>query len=371
MSVASSAGAASTSCTTSSAGTGTNPLPRDTLFRNSKGKVKDAPVIPASVADTHAHLVMLSDPALSLARCAAHHVDFVETMVDPPEGTDTYDLLGGWREDARAILDGWSADGHLAADGRSLADVAVPVVRIGIGVHPHNAKSYTVDCERTLIERASDPITSIIGEIGLDYHYDLSPRDLQKKVFARQLELAQQMGLPVTLHIREAHEDALEILARTGVPEAGCVLHCFNLDSTALKPWLELGCSIALGGPLTFKKSDYVREAVADIPSKRLLTETDSPYMTPVPLRGTECGPEDTVFVAHTLYESYSAAHPSCGDEHEFLQTIFGNATRLLDTQAYDWQLDGPRIGKMLDMACGCVTEEESRRLCEEFVEED
>lgn len=331
------------------------PLPRDTLFRNSKGKVKDAPIMPASVADTHAHLVMLSDPALSLARCAAHHVDFVETMVDPPEGTETYDLLGEWRQGARDILDAWSDDGYLAADGRALKDVDVPVVRIGIGVHPHNAKFYTADCERTLIERASDPTTSFIGEIGLDYHYDFSPRDLQREVFARQMELAKQMGLPVTLHIREAHADALKILARTGLPDAGCVLHCFNLDSIALKPWLELGCSIALGGPLTFKKSDYVREAVADIPAKQLLIETDSPYMAPEPLRGTECGPEDTVFVARMLYESYSVAHPSCGDEAHFLQTVFENATHLFDAQASDWQLDGPRIEKMLDAARGCV----------------
>ncbi|MGN0034496.1 MAG: TatD family hydrolase, partial [Coriobacteriales bacterium] len=234
--------------------------PRDPLFRNHKGKVKDPPVMPVPVADTHAHLVMLSDAGLALARCAVHHVDFIEAMVDPPEGVETYDLLDVWAAEARRQLDGWADEGWRAADGRDLREVAVPRVRVGVGVHPHNAKCYTAACERLLIERAADPRTSCIGEIGLDYHYDFSPRPLQQEVFARQLALAQEMELPVSLHIREAHRDALDIIGRVGLPQAGCVLHCFNLDAEGLAPWLELGCSFALGGPLTFKKSDYVRE---------------------------------------------------------------------------------------------------------------
>lgn len=229
-------------------------------------------------------------------------------------------------------------------------------MRIGIGVHPHNAKDYTAVCERELIEHAADPRTSFIGEIGLDYHYDFSPREQQRVVFVRQLELAQRMELPVSLHIREAHGEALELLARTGVPEAGCVLHCFNLDVEALRPWLELGCSIALGGPLTFKKSHALREAAPEIPMGRLLTETDSPYMTPEPLRGTECGPEDTVFTAHLLWEVYSQAHPEQADEKTFLQAVYDNAKRLFDAEPSGWQSDEQRINAMLAGASGCVS---------------
>jgi TatD DNase family protein len=345
--------------------------PRDTLFRNHKGKVCDPPIVEASVADTHAHLIMLSDAGLSLARCAAHHVDFVEAMVDPPEGTETYDLLDTWRAQARQQLDSWAADGWRAADGRDLTEVPVPDVRIGVGVHPHNAKYYTAACERTLVECAADPRTSCIGEIGLDYHYDLSPRPLQQEVFARQLEIAQQMELPVSLHIREAHDDALAIIERTGLPEAGCILHCFNLDREGLTPWLELGCDIALGGPLTFKKSDYVREAVTLIPRDRLITETDSPFMAPVPLRGTTCGPAHTIFTAQLLYEVYSTAHPEDTDEKAFLQAVYDNARALLDSEPSPWQKSRPRIDLLLSSAQGCVSEEESARLVAETTDED
>lgn len=343
----------------------------DPLFRDSKGRVRDAPVMPAPVADTHAHLSMLGDPSWALACCAVHHVDFVVAMVDPAEDVLTYGELDGWCEGARALLDAWDAAGWRAADGRVLAEVKVPHVRIGIGVHPHNAKCYTTACARRLVEHAADPRTSFIGEIGLDYHYDLSPRDLQREVFAQQVQLAQELGMPIALHLREAHDDALEVLARTGVPEAGCVVHCFNLDADALRPWLELGCHIALGGPLTFRKSGALREAACLVPVDRLCTETDSPYMTPEPVRGTECGPAHTVFTAQRLCDVYLEAHPGLSDAQGFLQQLYDNALAFFDRPACGWQGDDAHAAELVAHVQGCLSEEESARLSAElFLEE-
>jgi TatD DNase family protein len=142
----------------------------------------------------------------------------------------------------------------------------------------------------------------------LDYHYDFSPRDQQREIFARQLQLANEAGLPVSLHVREAHDEALAILQRVGCPEAGVLLHCFNRDSATLRPFLELGCYVALGGPLTFKKSFDTRAAVTEVPLDRILTETDAPYMAPEPLRGTVCMPDQTLYTLRKLLDCFGYA---------------------------------------------------------------
>ncbi|NTU88485.1 MAG: TatD family hydrolase [Actinobacteria bacterium] len=322
--------------------------------------------MPASVADTHAHLDMLSDPGLSLARCSAAHLDFVVTVVDPSEDHETYAKLAMWREDAQRRFDAWDHDGVTALDGRGAATLQVPPVRVLLGVHPHNAKGYTKSCEQTLIKFAAHPLTAGIGEIGLDYHYDFSPRALQREVFARQVELAQKMKLPIALHLREAHDEGLAILQREGVPEAGCVLHCFNLDYETLKPFLDLGCYIAFGGPLTFKKSHEVRDAATRVPLDRLLTETDAPYMSPEPLRGMPCGPEHTIFTADMLYRTYSDAHPEYADKAGFLQAVFDNALGILDREPSMWQCDEHAVQMLFEQARACISDEEARKLYEE-----
>lgn len=114
---------------------------------------------------------------------------------------------------------------------------------------------------------------------------------VQREVFRAQIRLAKEAGLPIALHMREAHDDGFAILEEEGFPEAGTLLHCFNLDAAEVARWVEAGCYIAFGGPLTFKRADEVREAAKLVPADRLLTETDSPYMTPEPLRGTDWRP--------------------------------------------------------------------------------
>ena len=212
----------------------------------------------------------------------------------------------------------------------------MPRVRIAVGCHPHNAKFYDDGLEADLRRMLKDPRVAALGEIGLDYHYDFSPRDDQREAFRRQLRLAKEAGLPVVLHLREAHDEALAIMREEGFPEAGTLLHCFNLDWATLEPWVEEGCYVAFGGALTFKNADDTREAAARVPADRLLTETDAPYMTPEPMRGMTCPPDHVLFTAERLAEACGRA-PGAQRE-EFLARLMDNARELLDRPATAWQ---------------------------------
>lgn len=210
-----------------------------------------------------------------------------------------------------------------------------------MGCHPHNAKHYDDALELKLRELLADPRVSAVGEIGLDYHYDFSPREDQRTAFRRQILVAKEAGLPVVLHVREAHDEAFAILQEEGFPEAGTLLHCFNLDWAELERWVDAGCYVAFGGPLTFKKADVVRDAAARVPQDRLLTETDAPYMTPEPLRGAVCGPEHVVFTAEKLCEVRGFTR---GEEREaFLNALMANACGLLDREPTSWQRERAR----------------------------
>lgn len=210
-----------------------------------------------------------------------------------------------------------------------------------MGCHPHNAKHYDDALELKLRELLADPRVSAVGEIGLDYHYDFSPREDQRTAFRRQILVAKEAGLPVVLHVREAHDEAFAILQEEGFPEAGTLLHCFNLDWAELERWVDAGCYVAFGGPLTFKKADEVRDAAARVPQDRLLTETDAPYMTPEPLRGAVCGPEHVVFTAEKLCEVRGFTR---GEEREaFLNALMANACGLLDREPTSWQRERAR----------------------------
>lgn len=207
---------------------------------------------------------------------------------------------------------------------------------MAVGCHPHNAKHYDDALEAVLFERLADPRVSAVGEIGLDYHYDFSPRENQREAFRRQIRVAKQAGLPVSLHVREAHDDAFRILQEEGFPEAGTLLHCFNLDWAELERWVAEGCFVAFGGPLTFKRSDDTREAAARAPLGQLLTETDAPYMAPEPMRGVTCGPEHVIFTAERLAEVRGCAPGS--EREDLLRSLADNARGLLDREPTAWQ---------------------------------
>lgn len=227
----------------------------------------------ARVADSHAHLDMLDDPAGALANAAMAGVGLIATVVDLSEDRRTFDELEVWRSQAAERL---RADGAVAP---------IPEVLLIAGVHPHNARM-AAEAEGDLLELARTGSVAALGELGLDYHYDHSPRDVQRAAFERQLAIAHETGLPVIVHLRESHDDGYAILADVGVPEAGCVIHCFTEGAATAERFIELGCWVSFAGVTSFKKADAVREAAAVVPLERLLTETDCPFLAPEPFRG-------------------------------------------------------------------------------------
>lgn len=336
---------------------------RDLLFRQKRKKGKwravKPPELPCAVADTHAHLGLLSDPAANLARCSAYGVNYICSIVDIFEDDlAVFQKMGEWQAESAQALREFIANSAMLSD--PMTDVSgsevvpleycrnvdaaaceVPEVCFAVGCHPHNAEHYDDALEARLLEQLRDPRVKAIGEIGLDYHYDFSPREDQREAFRRQIRLAHKTGLPVALHLREAHDEALAIMEEEGFPKAGVLLHCFNLDWETLEPWAQRGVLVAFGGQLTFKSFDYLRQACANLPLDQIVLETDSPYMTPEPMRGTTCGPEHVIFTADVLCQVRGAE-----GEHErakLLEQIMGNARRFLDHPPAPIQMDAPQ----------------------------
>lgn len=169
------------------------------------------------------------------------------------------------------------------------------MVYAAVGVHPHSASEWDEHSYGELKVLAKEEKVVGIGEIGLDYHYDFSPRDAQKQVFARQMELAQDVSLPVIIHSREATQDVMDILRK--FPKVSGVLHSFSGSVETMREVLDMGYYISLSGVVTFKNAKKTVEVAAEVPLDRLLIETDSPYMTPVPHRGKR---NDPSYVKHT-----------------------------------------------------------------------
>lgn len=155
-----------------------------------------------------------------------------------------------------------------------------------VGLHPHDA----IQGVDTVVGLLGAPEVVGIGECGLDYHYDHSPREVQREAFAAQIALAHQHGLALVIHTREAWDDTFDILAAEGVPER-TVFHCFTGGPTEARRGLDAGASLSFSGIVTFKTAGDVRAAAALAPLERILVETDAPYLTPVPHRGTPNGP--------------------------------------------------------------------------------
>jgi len=174
-----------------------------------------------------------------------------------------------------------------------------------VGVHPHDAKLFTDRAEQRLLDLVKQSRQVIAwGEIGLDYHYDHSPRDVQRKVFERQLRLARLLELPVVIHSREANDDTIAILREEMAGyERGGVLHCFGGSLEMATSAIDLGFFISFAGNLTFQKAEDLRSIARQLPLDRLLIETDCPYLTPVPFRGKRNEPARVVETARCLAE--------------------------------------------------------------------
>ena len=205
-------------------------------------------------------------------------------------------------ERAMVILAG--GDQREAAQAQRV-EMLWPEIRVSIGIHPHSAHEFASDTERAAAvvrqQVAATPSARAIGEIGLDYHYEFSPHDVQQAVFRAQVRLARELRLPVIIHTREADADTIAILREEGGGTLRGVLHCFTGNTALARAGLDLGFSISLAGIVTFPKAGDLRETVKQVPLDRLLIETDSPYLAPVPFRGKRNEPAYVVHVAAAL----------------------------------------------------------------------
>lgn len=316
------------------------------LFHDAKGRPVELPQAPAPLADTHGHLTHFHEHRApeALARAALAGVGLLGVPIDPTDdGRDAaalLDALGAWIEIAHDCIDellSWGI-GSAAADPHALLDN----VRIWAGTHPYGAARFNASAAaHAAMERLlASPLAVGVGEIGLDYGpYNRTDPEEQKRAFAEQLRCAQSMGLPVELHIRdaegdalaEAHVDAARILEEVGVPSAGCDLHCYTSDVRVMQPFVDMGCYVAFGGAASFPRSEDIREAAVACPAHLLLSETDSPYMAPVPLRGMECEPAMVALSADLLARTREEA--GVASRETTYQALWDNAQRFFGTE--------------------------------------
>src|SRR5262245_45376421 len=226
--------------------------------------------------------------------------------IDGPEyDSDREDVITRAREaGVSMMLNVGTGDPHSGAFERAvkLADTRKEVYA-AVGVHPHDAKLFDEAAETRLVDLVTKSERVVAwGEIGLDYHYDHSPRDVQREVFGRQLKIARRLNLPVVIHSREADDDTIRILSEelNGYERAG-VMHCFGGGLQMARSALELGFYISFAGNLTFKRAEDLRDVAGQMPLDRLLVETDCPYLTPVPFRGKRNEPARVVETARCL----------------------------------------------------------------------
>lgn len=189
------------------------------------------------------------------------------------------------------------------------------------GCHPHEAKDFSEEQLAAVLELLTRPKVKALGEIGLDYHYDFSPRDVQQYWFAAQLSAAKEAGCPIIIHSREAEEDTMRILKESGVfGRNRVVIHCFSGSAELARQYVKLGADISLAGPVTFKNARRPVEVVQTVPLERLFVETDSPYMAPVPFRGQTNTPVHVEEVAKKFAEIKGVSL------EEVAETTFRNA---------------------------------------------
>jgi TatD DNase family protein len=172
-----------------------------------------------------------------------------------------------------------------------------------VGIHPHDASGVDEDSMATIRDLARRPKVVAVGETGLDYHYDNSPRPRQQEAFRRFIVLARELRLPLVVHLREADGDAARLLREERAHELGGVIHCFSGDAASARTFLDLGFHLSFSGVLTFPTAEPVREAARIVPADRMMVETDAPFLAPVPYRGKRNEPALVAQTAATLAE--------------------------------------------------------------------
>lgn len=197
------------------------------------------------------------------------------------------------------------------------------IIYAAIGIHPHDVSNSKIDDLEYLKELANKNKRVVaIGEIGLDYYYDNSPRDLQRDWFAKQIKLSEELELPFIVHSRDASEDTHDII-KSNIVKSNFVLHCFGQSLEMAKKYIEMGGYISFAGPVTYKKSIKLREVVKHIPIDKILIETDSPYLSPEPKRGKRNDPTNVELIANTIANELNISI------EELAEITFDNASRL------------------------------------------
>ena len=180
---------------------------------------------------------------------------------------------------------------------------AHPTIYAILGVHPHNAKEIDDQTYPMLRELCRDKKVRALGEIGLDFFRNISPREIQLKRFREQIGVAKELGLPIVVHDREAHAETVEILKSEKAEECGGIIHCFSGDDEMAKVCMDMGFFISIPGTITFKNAERFREIVRKIPLESLLVETDAPFLTPEPFRGKRNEPGYVRYTAQKMAE--------------------------------------------------------------------
>lgn len=211
--------------------------------------------------------------------------------------SDRDSIIKGLKDDGIEMVINIGADLQTSIASVSLAEKYDNVYAV-VGVHPHSAKEVDNSTIEILKSFASREKVLAIGEIGLDYHYDNSPRDVQKKWFVEQLKLAKEVDLPVVIHTREADQETFDILKEAQDGTLRGVLHCYSGSVEMALEYIKLGFYISIAGPVTFKNSRVSKEVVKAVPLDKLLVETDCPYLTPEPNRGKRNEPAYVKYVA-------------------------------------------------------------------------
>ena len=192
-----------------------------------------------------------------------------------------------------------------------------------VGIHPHDAKTWTDDCAPRIAEWVRQERIVGVGEIGLDYYYDHSPRDVQKEVFEKQLLLARELNVPAVFHVRDAHGDVLDILRKNRAQLPAGVVHCYSGSVESSREYLDMGFYISFAGPITFKNANKLLDVAKYVPLDRILVETDSPYLAPVPMRGRRNEPAYVQYVAQCIAQLRGIS------DEEMAQAAFNNTCRL------------------------------------------
>ena len=216
----------------------------------------------------------------------------------------------------------WRAPGDFG-DALGLAERDPATFAATIGVHPHESVDVPEEDWATVERLAHDARVLAIGETGLDFHYDHSPRDVQEAAFRRSIRIARAVEKPLVIHLREAAEVCARVLEEEGLPAAGGVMHCFTGDAARAERWLAMGLYLSVAGVVTFKAAEELREAVRRIPRDRLLVETDCPFLAPIPHRGKRNEPAFVAHVAAKVAELWGVA-PA-----EVAELTTANAARL------------------------------------------